>query len=206
MYMKQTLASIIIVVCIVLGLFLLSRTTGVDYRYDDQPVPGTPCSQDAKLCPDGTSLSRQGPRCEFANCPAVVAPEDPKTPDPVMCTMDAKMCPDGSYVGRSGPKCEFTACPAGHTLNTTKEYNGVRITPLKVIEDSRCPEGAMCIWAGRLVVSVRLSSDIKIEEVSLVQGEPHRFLNKTVTLMDALPHPNIKNEDMQSQSFVFEVK
>ncbi len=200
MYIKQT---IILVICIAFGVFLLSRTTGVDYRYDNEPAV---CNQDAKLCPDGSSLSRQGPRCEFDNCPAVVAPEDPKTPDPIMCTMDAKMCPDGSYVGRGGPKCEFTACPAGHTLNMAKEYNGVSIEPLRVIEDSRCPEGAMCIWAGRLVVLVQLSSGTKTEEVSLTQGESYRFLNKTVTLIDALPHPSIAEEGMRSQSFVFEVK
>jgi hypothetical protein len=27
------------------------------------------CSKEAKLCPDGTSVSRSGPRCEFTPCP-----------------------------------------------------------------------------------------------------------------------------------------
>ncbi len=27
------------------------------------------CSMEAKLCPDGSAVSRQGPNCEFAACP-----------------------------------------------------------------------------------------------------------------------------------------
>lgn len=33
------------------------------------PVQDRPCTQDAKLCPDGTSVARTGPNCEFAPCP-----------------------------------------------------------------------------------------------------------------------------------------
>jgi hypothetical protein len=31
--------------------------------------PTTICTQDAKLCPDGSYVSRKGPNCEFAPCP-----------------------------------------------------------------------------------------------------------------------------------------
>lgn len=27
------------------------------------------CTQEAKLCPDGSSVGREGPHCEFAACP-----------------------------------------------------------------------------------------------------------------------------------------
>lgn len=59
------------------------------------------CTLEAKVCPDGSSVGRQGPRCEFAACPGET-----------VCTDDAMKCPDGSYVGRSGPSCEFK-CPGG---------------------------------------------------------------------------------------------
>lgn len=32
------------------------------------------CTQDAKLCPDGSYVSRTGPKCEFASCPVVTPP------------------------------------------------------------------------------------------------------------------------------------
>ncbi|MEK7112334.1 MAG: hypothetical protein AAB875_03315, partial [Patescibacteria group bacterium] len=35
------------------------------------------CTQDAKVCPDGTSVGRTGPNCEFAPCPT-----PPLTPEP----------------------------------------------------------------------------------------------------------------------------
>ena len=58
------------------------------------------CQDDAKVCPDGTTLSRTGPNCEFPACP-----------EPEVCTTDVKQCPDGSYVSRTGPNCEFAPCP-----------------------------------------------------------------------------------------------
>lgn len=61
------------------------------------------CTEEAKLCSDGSSVGRTGPNCEFADCPTTEELE-------VICTLDAMECPDGSYVGRTGPKCEFI-CP-----------------------------------------------------------------------------------------------
>jgi hypothetical protein len=72
---------------------------------DVEPVA---CPADAKICPDGTSVGRTGPNCEFSACPVLV--EDPAPQDTVACTMDAMLCPDGTYVGRTGPNCEFV-CP-----------------------------------------------------------------------------------------------
>lgn len=43
---------------------------------DTSPIPSASpsgeqvaCAQDAKLCPDGSYVSREGPNCEFAACP-----------------------------------------------------------------------------------------------------------------------------------------
>lgn len=48
----------------------------------DQPMPDelrddmTACTMDAMLCPDGSSVGREGPDCEFAACPAEPVPDD----------------------------------------------------------------------------------------------------------------------------------
>lgn len=41
-----------------------------------EPTPANPpvsggiaCTEEAKICPDGSSVSRVGPKCEFAPCP-----------------------------------------------------------------------------------------------------------------------------------------
>src|SRR5574341_767547 len=59
------------------------------------------CTEEAKVCPDGSAVGRTGPNCEFAPCPG----------EGVMCTADVKECPDGTYVPRVPPTCEFAECP-----------------------------------------------------------------------------------------------
>ncbi len=29
------------------------------------------CTKEAKICPDGSAVSRTGPNCEFTECPAI---------------------------------------------------------------------------------------------------------------------------------------
>lgn len=42
-------------------------------------------------------------------------------------------------------------------LNETADLgDGLRVRPLEVLEDSRCPQNARCVWAGRLRVRVAI--------------------------------------------------
>lgn len=82
------------------------------------------CTEEAKICPDGSAVGRAGPRCEFSPCPVVEvsavpsqAQVSPPSSAPKACTMEAKLCPDGSAVGRSGPNCEFAPCPGTATAS-----------------------------------------------------------------------------------------
>jgi hypothetical protein len=120
---------------------------------------------------------------------------------PVACTEEAKLCPDGSAVGRTGPQCEFSACPLSVTkgestttarLLQTIQVGGIFITPLKVLEDSRCPVDVQCIQAGRVMVAVKLESGGGVEEASLTIGSPITFVGKRVELLNVLPIKNSK--------------
>ena len=46
---------------------------------------------------------------------------------------------------------------------------GLRVRPLEVVEDSRCPQNAHCIWAGRLRVRVAIEG-VGEREVILDEG------------------------------------
>lgn len=35
------------------------------------------CTQEAKVCPDGSAVGRTGPNCEFAECPRIAVPPTP---------------------------------------------------------------------------------------------------------------------------------
>lgn len=72
-------------------------------------------------------------------------------------------------------------------LNETFRVGGVRIRPLQVIEDSRCPANARCIWAGRVVVRTQIVSGRHRLQTDLTMGEPRLIGNETVTLTTVLP-------------------
>jgi hypothetical protein len=42
-------------------------------------------------------------------------------------------------------------------LGQVAYINGLRIRPLQVLEDSRCPANVQCVWAGRLIVRARMN-------------------------------------------------
>ncbi|MBK5212731.1 MAG: hypothetical protein JJE55_03600 [Flavobacteriaceae bacterium] len=57
--------------------------------------------------------------------------------------------------------------PMGETI----VLKGVSLKFLEVLEDSRCPTGVTCIWAGRARVKVAVTSNGKTEEKILTFGE-----------------------------------
>lgn len=56
---------IIIILSVVLGFTAYAEDDDTSTT-SDQPVA---CTMDAKVCPDGSSVGRVGPNCEFAKCP-----------------------------------------------------------------------------------------------------------------------------------------
>lgn len=71
---KNTFAQIIIlIVLVVLGIIATSifkTKIPLVPPVTDEPIA---CTMDARMCPDGSYVGRQGPKCEFAACPAPLA-------------------------------------------------------------------------------------------------------------------------------------
>lgn len=109
----------------------------------------------------------------------------------VVCTMEAKQCADGSYVGRTGPSCEFAACPGELSstgvmgINQTATVAGVVITPIEVLEDSRCPTDVQCIQAG----TVRVKARIAQETYEFTLGTAQVIGGSAITLTQVSPSP-----------------
>ena len=57
--------------------FALNTSTikpgGQDIPQPDESTESYECQADAMICPDGSAVGRQGPKCEFAACPEVTA-------------------------------------------------------------------------------------------------------------------------------------
>ena len=87
--------------------------------------------------------------------------------------------------------------PAGHLDEGESPQHGVvrealeetaRIfTPQAVVEDSRCPINARCVWAGRLVLSTRIKGAGWRETVKLTLGQPYATHGAGLALVSAEP-------------------
>ena len=62
--MKKVLAVGLVLLALLLGTFLVIELKNTRHGS---------CTQEAKICPDGSSVSREGPSCEFAACPTTGA-------------------------------------------------------------------------------------------------------------------------------------
>jgi len=64
--MNQKGISSIVIILIIVGALIVA---GAIWAWQNQKEKPVACNQDAKLCPDGSYVSRTGPNCEFAACP-----------------------------------------------------------------------------------------------------------------------------------------
>lgn len=72
-------------------------------------------------------------------------------------------------------------------LGETVYVDGPRVTPLAVLEDSRCPKGVECIWAGRLRISVRIDLGAGSQTRELTLGQPQQVADGSLELVEAMP-------------------
>lgn len=64
------IAVLLVLVGIFGGYFVLNQKKQIQAPVPS-PTPGeVACTQEAKICPDGSSVGRTGPNCEFSLCPA----------------------------------------------------------------------------------------------------------------------------------------
>jgi hypothetical protein len=147
-------------------------------------------------------------------------------PENIACTAEAKICPDGSAVGRTGPNCEFAACSTANKesdtddtdngdqhpnepvtlnakINETVSAFGVQITPLEVLEDSRCPEDVVCIWAGTVKVRAMLSGTLGETEQIFELRQKVLTEKVSIILTDVRPVA-ISTEKIEIDQYQFE--
>jgi hypothetical protein len=65
--------------------------------------------------------------------------------------------------------------------------DGPYVTPLEVLEDSRCPADVMCVWAGRLRIKAGVDLGSGSTEHELTLGQPIHVADGNLTLVEASP-------------------
>lgn len=89
--------------------------------------------------------------------------------------------------------CATSASPRPGTagLGQKAALGSLRVTPLRVEEDSRCPSGVTCIQAGTVRLLVRIDRDGARRQAILRLAEPHRLgAGDWLVLCTASPHPS----------------
>jgi hypothetical protein len=78
---------------------------------------------------------------------------------------------------------------AGPTASIGQQayVDGLKVTPLQVLEDSRCPVDVQCVWAGRLVVRAEVSGGRWRQIRNLDLGKPEQVADGHLTLVSAEP-------------------
>jgi hypothetical protein len=82
-------------------------------------------------------------------------------------------------------------------LGETVTVDGPRVTPLKVLEDSRCPANVQCVWAGQVRLSVRIDLGSGSETREIVSNKPLSVADGALTLVEVVP---VKKADQPTYS------
>ena len=72
-------------------------------------------------------------------------------------------------------------------LGLTAYSNGLKVRPLQIVEDSRCPTNVACVWAGRLVVRSEVTGGNWRQTRDLELGKPQQIADGMLTLVSAEP-------------------
>jgi hypothetical protein len=98
----------------------------------------------------------------------------------------------------------LTAGPSA-ALGQTAYTNGLRVRPIAVVEDSRCPTDVTCVWAGRLVVRSEVSGGSWRRTFDLELGKPQQVADGALTLVAAVPAKVAGSEiDPRAYRFTFD--
>ena len=77
-------------------------------------------------------------------------------------------------------------------LNESGESQGVGVTIVKVLEDSRCPAQVQCIQAGTVRLEALVTTDSGTGTLLLILGEPSTTETKLITLTGVSPESPVE--------------
>lgn len=65
--------------------------------------------------------------------------------------------------------------------------DGPRVTPLELLEDSRCAIGTQCVWAGQVRIRIRVSWGSTTETRDITNGKPLPVADGQLELVEVMP-------------------
>lgn len=99
---------------------------------------------------------------------------------------------------RQQPVPDVMSEPTAHLIHArigeTVSVDGPKVTPLVVLEDSRCPMNARCVWAGRVRIKARIDLGSGSQVRELTQGAPVQVADGSLELVEVQPDRPMTNE------------
>jgi len=80
-----------------------------------------------------------------------------------------------------------TADSPAAALGELASVGGLKVRPLRVIEDSRCPTNVVCVWAGRIVVRTEIQGGSWRQVRDLELGKGQQIADGALTLVAVAP-------------------
>ena len=92
-------------------------------------------------------------------------------------------------------------------LGQSVKVGEVTVTPQSVVEDSRCPTNARCVWAGRLVVRTQVDGAGWRDSGDIRLGETWGTHGRAVALVSAEPAKQTDHQTQPAQyRFIYEAR
>lgn len=102
------------------------------------------------------------------------------------------------------PGCRTMDCVAlGEAQDVGLEEGDLVVTPLEVIEDSRCPIEAECVWEGRVLLKSELRLGHEVISVDLTTEEPLRINGGMLSIAEVAPEQSVEWSPIPLGSYRF---
>ena len=117
------------------------------------------------------------------------------------CAALPPVVPDAPQASRGWP--EGTPVKLGQPVSV----GALVVTPVSVVEDSRCPVNARCVWAGRLIVRTQIDGAGWRDTTNITLGESYGTHGSVVTLVSGEPGKTTDRETQPGEyRFVYEAR
>lgn len=115
--------------------------------------------------------------------PAPPPPPPPSEPYPAPAPP-----PGGAHALPPVSRTPPPSTPATYAaLHQIVSVGGPQVTPLKVLEDSRCPINARCVWQGQVRLRIRVDLGSKRRTMEITSGKPAHVADGTLELIEVQP-------------------
>ena len=99
------------------------------------------------------------------------------------------------------PGCRTVECVAiGESQQVLADFT---VTPIAVLEDSRCPIEAECVWAGRIRLMARLDVGHESIEMELDSSKPLRINGGFLSVAEVAPDASFQWSPIETGDYRF---